>query len=145
VHVRSDRRFHFDVAPETFWSAVETVDAYSRWWPWLRVFEANGLVPGDRWNCVVRPPLPYGLGFTLTLDEVVPPRLIRASVAGDLTGNARLDVQDSRRGSVVRLRSTLAPAGTLARAVAAVAPPIVRFGHDWVLETGVRQFRQRAL
>ena len=31
------------------------------------------------------------------------------------------------------------------RTFAAVARPVVRFGHDWVLDTGVQQFRSRAL
>jgi hypothetical protein len=29
--------------------------------------------------------------------------------------------------------------------VARVAQPVVTFGHDWVLDTGARQFRSRAL
>jgi hypothetical protein len=29
--------------------------------------------------------------------------------------------------------------------VAGVAAPLVRRGHDWVLDTGARQFRDRAL
>jgi hypothetical protein len=127
------------------------VDDYPRWWPWLRRFEARGLVEGDRWRCRVQPPLPYGLQFIVTLEEVVPPRLIRATVDGDLRGEARLEVHDTEppsgvpAGCDVRLRSTLFPAAALPRAMATVAPGVARFGHNWVIENGVRQFEHRAL
>jgi Polyketide cyclase / dehydrase and lipid transport len=145
MHVRSDRSFHFDASADAFWSAIATVGEYRRWWPWLRHFEARGLVVGDRWRCVVQPPLPYGLRFVLGIEEVVPSRMIRVSVSGDLQGEARLDVDDATNGSDVRLRSDLSPVAALPRAVATMAPPVARFGHDWVLDNGIRQFRQRAL
>ena len=145
MHVRSDRRFHFDASAEVFWAAIAAVDDYRRWWPWLRVFEARGLVVGDHWRCVVQPPLPYGLCFVLDIEEVVPNRMVRVSVSGDLRGEARLDVDDAAGGSDVRLRSDLTPVAALPRAVATMAPPVARFGHDWVLDNGIRQFRQRAL
>jgi uncharacterized protein YndB with AHSA1/START domain len=143
--VRSDRTYLFPVPPPAVWDAMARVDAYRRWWPWLRRFDAVTLEAGDRWTCTVRPPLPYVLRFTVTIDEVEPARRVAATVAGDIDGEATLWVQESSAGSMVRLRSELAPRSTLLRRVNALAPWMARYGHDWVLDTGVRQFRTRAL
>ena len=145
MHVGSDRSYRFDASPEAVWSAVSDLGSYRRWWPWLRRFDATALATGDVWRCTVQPPLPYTLRFTVTLDEVAPPRLVRASVAGDIEGSAALDVGPWGTGAEVRLVSELSPTNALLRAVAVAAGPVVRFGHDWVLDTGARQFSERAL
>jgi uncharacterized protein YndB with AHSA1/START domain len=147
LEIRSDRRFHFDVPRVAFWAAVAAVEDYRGWWPWLRLFEARSLTAGDVWTCQVQPPLPYALRFTLRLEEVVPVQLIRATVSGDLDGEATLEVLEDAsepNSCQVRLRSALTPAATLPRLVATAAPGVARFGHDWILDTGIRQFRDRA-
>ena len=104
----------------------------------------------EAWTCVVQPPLPYRLHFRLHLDEVVAPSLVRATISGDLAGWARLDLTPAS-GSVragdptateIRLRSDLGPTGRLPRTMGSLAPPLARFGHDWVLDNGIRQFRR---
>ena len=148
VEVHSDRRFRFDTTPDRFWSAVGSVDDYPRWWPWLRSFEANGLVAGDRWHCAVKPPLPYTVRFTVHLEEVVAESRIVAAVSGDLRGWARLEVSaagDGPDGCDVRLESGLAPANALLRALSIVGRPLARYGHDWILDVGAGQFASRAL
>ena len=144
VRVRSDRTFRFDAGPEAVWSAMADTGSYRRWWPWLRRFEAEGLVPGDVWRCTVKPPLPYVLRFTVTLDDVATHR-IRATVGGDIEGSAVLDLLPWSGGSEARLVSDLAPRNGVLAVVAAAAAPVVRYGHDWVLDSGARQFAHRAL
>ena len=145
MDVRSDRRYRFEVPPGVLWPALTRVDQYRTWWPWLRGFEGAAFGPGARWTCVVQPPLPYSLRFTIALEEVVPERLATAVIDGDITGTARLEVAALEDGSEARLVSALAPANPLLRAIAAVARPVAQLGHDWVLDTGLRQFRSRAL
>ena len=146
MEVRSDRRWRFDVDPPTLWAAMSDVDSYRSWWPWLVVFDAAGFDVGERWSCTVRPPLPYVLRFTLDLVEVDPPRCAVAHVGGDIRGSARLSVTATEDGgSEVRLESSLTPSNPFLKGVARVARPIVRFGHDWVLDTGAGQFRRRAV
>lgn len=145
MEIRSDRTFRFGVTPEAFWDASSGVEHYRRWWPWLRSFDATALAVGQVWSCVVQPPLPYALRFDLTLDEVVAPSLVRATVAGDIVGSATLRIEAIDGGCEVRLRSALSPRNDILRVAAALARPIVRFGHDWVLDTGARQFGDRAL
>ncbi len=121
------------------------VDAYRSWWPWLRHFDAPALSPGATWSAVVQPPLPYRLRFELHLGEVEEPRVVTADVTGDIEGSARLEISPSASGSELHLLSELRPTNALLRAVAQMAAPMARFGHDWVLDTGLRQFRSRAL
>ncbi len=120
------------------------VDRYRSWWPWLRELDAEGLRTGDVWTCVVQPPLPYRLRFDLTLDEVVPERSVAATVSGDIEGSASFEITEVAGGSELHLASSLAPRHPVLRAMGAVAHPIARFGHDWVLDTGLRQFRDRS-
>lgn len=145
VDVRSDRRYRFDTAPEDLWAALTKVEDYRHWWPWLRRFDADGFAAGERWTCVVQPPLPYSLRFDLVLDEVVEGERVTATVSGDIVGTAQLALTADGTGSEVELVSRLAPANAMLRAIAVVARPVVRFGHDWVLDTGLRQFRAAAL
>ena len=144
VQVRSDRSFAFAVPPEVLWSVIADVGSYRRWWPWLRRFDGAGLVAGAVWRCEVRPPLPYALAFTVTLDDVEPHRWVSATVGGDIEGTATLEVGPRGEGASARLVSALAPRNPVLRAAALVAGPVVRYGHDWVLDTGARQFIRSA-
>jgi hypothetical protein len=121
------------------------VDQYRRWWPWLRHFEAAALEPGDTWRATVQPPLPYRLSFDLHLHRVEHPRLIAADITGDIEGEATIELVPSAVGTELHLRSALTPTNPFLRAVASVAQPMARYGHEWVLDTGLRQFRARAL
>jgi hypothetical protein len=145
VELVSDRRYRFAVGPDELWVAIAETTEYQRWWPWLSAFDAEGgLSPGAVWRCAVRPPLPYTLRFAILLDDVVRASLLTATVRGDIAGSARIEVAADGEASSVRLRSTLVPSSRLFGIVAGIARPIVRRGHDWVLDTGARQFAQRA-
>jgi hypothetical protein len=145
VEVRSDRRWRFAVTPEALWARLADVDAYRSWWPWLRGLDGAAFEVGSVWRCVVQPPLPYRLRFTLALEEVEAPRFVTATVAGDIVGHAAIDVGAADGGSELRLVSTLAPRNAVLRTVAGFTPHLARFGHDWVVDTGLRQFERRAL
>ena len=145
MQLESDRRYVYPVPPERMWGALAATHLYRRWWPWLTAFEADGLVAGSRWRCTVRPPLPYSVRFTLHLDDVVPPAFVTARVTGDIGGYARIDLADHDEGTQVRLTSALSPTNRAFAIIAAVARPVVRRGHDWVLDTGAHQFGRQAI
>jgi uncharacterized protein YndB with AHSA1/START domain len=140
MEVTSDRRFALDADRDTVWRALCSVEDYRLWWPWLRDFDARALAVGEEWHCAVQPPLPYRLRFTIAIDEVRGAERVAATLAGDLVGTARLELADARAGSELRLVSRLAPVNPIARGVARVAAPVARYGHDWVVRTGLRQF-----
>ena len=143
--IRSDRRVTFHEPPAQVWEAVTHPERYTTWWPWLRQFDASSLAEGEVWACHVQPPLPYALRFTIRIDAVDPGRSVRASVAGDITGTACVDLSASGDITEVHVVSDLAPSAGVLRAFARVARPLVTWGHDWVLDQGVRQFRSRPL
>ena len=66
-------------------------------------------------------------------------------MSGDIAGRARVDLAARDGGSTVRLTSTLAPSTRAFAVIAVLAKPIVRRSHDWVLDTGARQFVRRAI
>src|SRR5580765_7166144 len=126
VHVRSDRRYRFLVDNETLWTAIAATDDYRRWWPWLRRLDAKGLIEGDRWDCIVQPPLPYALRFTVSIDRVVPGRLAVARL--------EIDPLPNGHGCNARLVSHLSPRNGMLKTVAKLARPVAQFGHDWVID-----------
>lgn len=121
------------------------VERYPSWWPWLRAFDAQGLRSGDLWQCVVKPPLPYELSFTVDLVEVSAPRRIDVRIGGDVHGTASVAIAPEGSGSEVRVRSRLSPVTPVLRGVAFVAWPVARYAHDWIIDTGARQFVEQAL
>ena len=145
VRVRSNRRYRFALAAEPLWERMTAVGEYQAWWPWLRSLDASEFETGSRWSCIVQPPLPYALRFDVRLLHVDAPTLAIAHLDGDIVGEARLEVTPDGNHTETRLVSDLAPGNRTLRAVAGLARPIARFGHDWVLDTGARQFRERAL
>lgn len=145
VEIVSDRRYRFPVGVEAVWEALGSVDRYRTWWPWLRRFDAGGLRAGDRWHCTIAPPVPYELRFVVELTEVSPLERIVAVVSGDVVGAAEVGFSASGVGCHVSLQATMAANDGPLRAVVAVSPWLARFGHDWILDTGARQFQHRAL
>ncbi len=142
-------RYEIPLSREAVWEQITEVGNYQRWWPWLRVFEARALAVGDEWRCQVQPPVPYLVRFRVVLEHVEAPSLVRARVLGDVIGRATLELEEAGNGSgpgcVARLHSSLAPGNAALRLISRVAAPIARFGHDWVLDSGARQFIARAV
>jgi hypothetical protein len=141
VGVQSDRHYRFAVSRPGVWEALTQVDRYRTWWPWLRSFDGRAFAAGERWRCVVKPQLPYTLEFVIALESVSETESAGARLSGDIDGWAELTLGDDGSGSWLRLQSDLTARSGWARAVGALAPPIARRGHDWVLDNGIRQFR----
>lgn len=147
MEIRSQHTHHVDRALDDVWEALERVDDYRSWWPWLRRLDAGGLRQGDQWRCTVQPPLPYSLRFTISIDEVVratDERRVAATVSGDIVGSALLELAASDEGCRIDLSSALRPENKALQVVSRLAPWMARYGHDWVIGTGLDQFRKRA-
>jgi hypothetical protein len=109
------------------------------------VFDAAALAEGEEWRCEVQPPVPYPLRFRVVIEHIEAPVVVRARVSGDVAGAATLSLQDGSAGCRATLQSSLAPGATALKLVSRFAGPIARFGHDWVLDSGARQFIARAV
>jgi hypothetical protein len=143
--ITTEHRYELPVGRPAIWALIADVDAYQEWWPWLRIFEAGGLTAGEEWRCEVQPPLPYAVRFRVLIDHVEAPLEVRARVEGDVVGTATLTLEEHPDGCVAHLVSALAPGNRTLRTVSRLAAPVARFGHDWVLDSGARQFVARAV
>jgi hypothetical protein len=144
VRLLSDRRYVFPMSADALWARIGDVAAYPTWWPWLREFDGEKLAEGAVWQCTVQPPLPYTVRFAVTIGAIAPARSIAAKVSGDIVGSARLQIEPRAGGCEARLIAELGPEKQALRALSVAARPLVRFGHNWVLDTGARQFRKRS-
>jgi hypothetical protein len=140
----ADRRWVFPVPPDQLWAVLSQTDDYPRWWRWLRRFECDGLVAGAEAVCVVQGPVPHALRFRINVVDVEPARFVRTEVRGDLEGPARLEIAPHAEGSDVRLLWEVELRSPLLRPMARWARPLMQWGHDWVVDTGVDAFRRRA-
>jgi uncharacterized protein YndB with AHSA1/START domain len=148
---RLDRTWPFALPAGELWAALTRTEEFPLWWPWLVTFELDGgggrgLRAGVSARVVVRAPVPWALRLTVDVARVEEGRLVEAMVSGDLSGPARLEVGAGVVGaSTARLVWELTPASPLLRATARAARPLLELGQRWVLDTGVAQFRRRAL
>jgi hypothetical protein len=140
-----DRTWEFDVAPHELWAVLSDTSAFSGWWPWLRSFDPIPLESGRSTRCAIGPPLPYLLRVNITITAVQPAESLDAVVSGDVRGPARLELAPSGAGTEARMSWELEVRRRLLRHAATVARPMLQWGHDWVVDRGVEQFRRVAL
>jgi hypothetical protein len=79
------------------------------------------------------------------VQRLVPEELVETVVTGDLVGPACLEIASEESGSTARLSWQLELRDPALKLAARIARPLMEWGHDWVVSTGVRQFRRRAL
>jgi hypothetical protein len=139
--------YWFPVRPPELWGVLESFDRYELWWGWLRRLqvERDGLVDGNVLRATVAPPLPFRMSVTVRLDRCERPSLVDASVDGDLRGRAVLWLEPAGTGTQARIEWSLGMVRGPVRSAARVAYPVVRWGHDRVVEMAVEAFRRQAL
>ncbi len=138
-------RYQLPLPRQDVWRLISDVSVYRAWWPWLRAFDAAALAEGEEWRCQVQPPVPYVVRFGVTIGQVEAAALVRATVSGDVVGDATLTLEDADVGCATTLHSSLAPGNAALRLVSRFAAPVARFGHDWILDSGAHQFIARAV
>ncbi len=141
-----DRSFAFPCARDELWKLLARVDEYPRWWTWLRAFGTDGeLATGTTARATIRAPLPYRLDLSISVEEAVPSERIDARVRGDLEGWARLALSGGDESCRARLTWALTLEDRVLGRLAHLGRPLMTWGHDRVVSTGLRQFRSRAL
>ncbi|HVF74392.1 MAG TPA: SRPBCC family protein [Acidimicrobiales bacterium] len=145
---RFDRTWRFRLPPEDLWAVLDRTREYPRWWPWLRRFDVSppALAPGTVATCAISAPVvPFGIHFSVEVLDVVPARRIDVAVRGDLAGGASLHLTPTDEGTDLRLQWALDFCHPLFGPAARAVRPLAQRGQDWVVATGVLQFRRRAL
>jgi hypothetical protein len=133
--IRYAGEFWFPVPVEDFWRTIEDFDSYQVWWTWLRDFRTDtaGLVDGNVLHGTVVPPLPYRFRLEVRLHSCERLSVTKATLAGDLAGDATMHFDEVQGGTRVRVEWTLVMASTPMRVAARVARPLVLWGHDRVV------------
>lgn len=145
MSIQTHRSVVVDAAPSTVWAALQRVEDYPVWWPWLRELDAPALGPGVRWTCRISPGLPWSLRLAIDLSVVEPGR-VEAAVSGDVAGTARITVAAHvDGGTTIELESHLQAERGATAMLHRVAPSVSRQAHDRVVDRALAQFRSRAL
>jgi hypothetical protein len=140
------RAFEFGRTPIEVWAAMERVDQFERWWPWLQEFRMEGesLAVGSVLHGMVVPPLPYRMRIRVTLTACEEPTAIDATIGGDLEGLAQLRVQPiDSGGSRIEVAWTVEMMQRPMRLASRFGLPLLQWGHDRVVESTVAGFRRR--
>jgi hypothetical protein len=122
------------------WDAVAETGRYDDWWPWLHDYRPARLVAGERAQATIAPPLPYRLRLGLEVSRAEPPARVEAVVSGDLTGVADLRFVPVPDGTEIRLQWEVELTRPGLRAIEPVARPVLRWGHDWIVDQAMRSF-----
>ncbi|HZD66211.1 MAG TPA: SRPBCC family protein [Acidimicrobiales bacterium] len=131
--------------PEVVWEEVEHLERFPWWFDWLGRYqvEGEGLVEGTVLRGVVRPPLPYRMVLAVHLDHCARPHRIEATVSGDLEGTGAVALRPEGPGASRATASwRLEMRQPAMRAAARVAAPLLRWGHDRVIDATVGGFRR---
>ena len=132
--------FDFALPPAAVWEAIEHSERFEGWWWWLGEFrlEGEGLVPGAVLHGLVSPPVPYRMRVSVHLERCAAPSRIDATVAGDLVGPAHLVLARQGAGTHAEVDWSLEMMQGPMRLAARMAYPLLRWGHDRVVEATVR-------
>jgi hypothetical protein len=143
--IEYDGTFIFPVGVAQLWATMVQVDCFSSWWSWLHGFsvEGEGLEQGTVLHGVVAPPLPYRMRLDVVIDECVPERCITALVHGDLEGAAKLIFDGDDVAARVHATWTIEMMQRPMRMAARIAHPLLRWGHDRVVDATVEGFRRQ--
>jgi carbon monoxide dehydrogenase subunit G len=138
-------RFSFPVPPDDLWAAIERLDQFESWWGWLGQLQVDGrgLQEGSVLRGTVSPPVPYRMRVQVELCRCVPCQLIDASVTGDLAGDAHLRLHRDGSNTVTDVAWSLEMRQRPMRVAARVAYPVLRWGHDRVVDATVSAFRRQ--
>lgn len=144
--------FRFSVPPELVWDAIERTDEFERRWGWLDEFRLHGagLQSGAVLLGVVSPPLPYHMRVRVELEDCVRPSSIEAAVHGDLEGRASLRLvpqqaleESEASATIVSVDWRIEMMQRPMRIAARVGYPLLRWGHDRVVDATVSGFRRQ--
>jgi hypothetical protein len=121
------------------------VDQFALWWPWLEDLRLEGgsLVAGAVFSGVVAPPLPYRMRLEIELTRCDKPGMIEAQVHRDLEGEASIALSPQGVGTYVEVAWALEMMQRPMRLADRVAHPMLKRGHDRVVENTVAEFRSR--
>jgi hypothetical protein len=154
----------FRIPPDQLWIAIGRTDRFGSWWGWLEEFrtekpigdnptganvsgeETGGLQAGSVLRGVVAPPVPYRMRVEVDILRVLPPVEVEAAVHGDLEGRARLSIHPAGTGSndsTIDISWEVEMMQRPMRIACRFGYPLLKWGHDRVIEMTVSSFRRQ--
>jgi uncharacterized protein YndB with AHSA1/START domain len=142
--IEFQRTFAFPVPAERLWAAMVQFDEFSSWWSWLREFSVDGagLESGTVLHGVVEPPVPYRMRLDVVVDTCEPTQRVGAAIHGDLEGTAMLHLEGDDATTLVHAVWTVEMKQAPMRLAARIGHPLLRWGHDRVVEATVDGIRR---
>ena len=139
--------FDLPASPPAIWAAINEVDAFESWWSWLRELRVDRtpLQSGSVLSGLVVPPIPYRMRLQVALVRCAPPRRIDAEVTGDLVGRAHVELAPDGEGTRAEVGWAVEMMPRAMRLAARLGSPLLRFGHDRVVDMTVTRFRRQLL
>jgi carbon monoxide dehydrogenase subunit G len=139
------RRFRLGAPPQVVWAALEEFCCLESSTPWVRDLEVNGpgLCDGSVLSATIATPLACRMKVVFELERCVLSGSIVGTVSGDLRGQAGLVLEGDGNGTRVEVAWTFEMMQRSMRAVARVAGPALRWGHDLVVEGTIEALRAR--
>lgn len=146
-----DDRWIVDAGTESVWAVLERVDQWPGWWPGLTAAEKVGaaqadvdaadlpVTPGSRARLLVHAPIGWSLRFSIEVDEVDAPHLIRFRANGDLRGEGRWTLTASAGVTTIDSLWCVTTSRTIIRAMR----PLSGVMHGAVMRAGERGLRSR--
>jgi len=137
-------QFRFAHPPRTVWAAIDHVECFEDWWWWLSELRVDGagLRNGSVLEAVVSPPVPYRMRLRVAFSRCIPPSRIDAIVSGDLKGRASLRLEPDHGGTRASVHWTIEMMQLRMRIAARIAPALLRWGHDRVVDVTVAGLRR---
>jgi uncharacterized protein YndB with AHSA1/START domain len=146
-----DERWIVDAGIESVWAVLERVDEWPGWWSGLTAAERIETGPGgvdaedlsvttgSRARLLVRAPIGWSLRFTIEVEEVEAPQLIRFQSEGDLRGEGRWTLTASEGVTTIDAMWCVTTNRTLIRAMR----PLSGLMHALVMRAGERGLQRR--
>ncbi|MGO1907686.1 MAG: SRPBCC family protein [Brevibacterium linens] len=146
-----DDRWIVDAGIESVWAILERVDEWTGWWPGLTAAEKVGaaqadvdaadlpVIPGSRARLLVHAPIGWSLRFSIEVDEVDAPHLIRFRANGDLRGEGRWALTAFDGVTTIDSLWCVTTSRTIIRAMR----PLSGLMHGAVMRAGERGLRSR--
>ncbi len=132
--------WHLPANPDVVYAVLADVDNYPAWWPQVRSTKRLDETSGE---LTCRSLLPYDLTFVMHRDVEDPQRrVLRARMAGDLSGTSQWTVSADASGSVAVFDEDVTVGSGMLRAAGRLVGPVLRFNHDLMMRAGEKGLRE---
>ena len=132
--------WHLPAGRGEVYRALVDVGSYPQWWPQVR---AARQLDGTSGELRCRSLLPYELRFVVRREvEDAAAGILRAELAGDLTGWSQWTVSDDGAGTVAVFDEDVRVGNAMLRVAGRLVRPVLTFNHDAMMRAGERGLRR---